>query len=306
MLISADRLVASGIGLPERRTLERGAGHAVPIQFNERTVSVHFDEPVSAALFASRYRDLLADGQADIRMYAVRDRDGNTHFWTDESAGYTWPHGTLGPRATAFLADAVAMHALLTAVPSAVALHAAALHHAARAFAITGHTTAGKSTTAVACVEAGCDLYSDERCVITPDGIQPFPRAINLRRGGIAVLVDDLPPSALRTRLEARHGADWEDVHFAELFEPHPLPPRAPLAAIFAIGGRADEARSRRITAVEMLPQAQFGAIAAGSGIDRARAILCALQSVTCYELILGTPCASARHILDVLANGTP
>jgi hypothetical protein len=109
---------------------------------------------VSAALFASRYRDLGANRKADVRMYAVRDRDGNAPFWTEETAGYKWPHG---PQATAFLASAVAMHALLTAVPSAIALHAAALHHAGRAFAITGLTTAGKSTTAVACVEAGCD-----------------------------------------------------------------------------------------------------------------------------------------------------
>jgi hypothetical protein len=233
----------------------------------------------------------------------VRDCDGSAHFWTNEAAGYTWPHGPLGPRATAFLADAVAMHTLLTAVPSAIALHAAALYHDGRAFAITGHTTAGKSTTAVACVAAGCDLYSDERCIITPQGTLPFPRAINLRSGGIAVLVDDLPPSALRSRLERRRDGDWDDVHFAELFEPRPLPPRTPLSAIFAIGGRAHEPSIRRISAVEMLPQAQFGAIVALSGIDRARAILCALQNVACYELILGAPWASARQILNVLAS---
>ena len=303
MMISADRLVTSGIGLAERKVLERGARHTVPIHVQDRAIAVHFDEPQSAALFASRYRDLRGHGEAEIAAYAVRDRDGDTHFWTAEGAGYRWPHGPLGPRATAFLADAVAMHALLTAVPSAVALHAAALHFDGRTFAITGHTTAGKSTTAVACVAAGCGLYSDERCIITPEGTLPFPRAINLRSGGIDVLVDDLPPSALRSRLELRRGADWDDVHFDELFEPRPLPPVAPLRAIFAITGRATEPRVRRITSVEMLPQAQFGAIAPGVGIDRARAILCVLQSVACYELVLGAPSASARRIFEVLAG---
>jgi len=243
MMISADRLVTSGIGLAERKVLERGARHTVPIHVQDRAIAVHFDEPQSAALFASRYRDLRGHGEAEIAAYAVRDRDGDTHFWTAEGAGYRWPHGPLGPRATAFLADAVAMHALLTAVPSAVALHAAALHFDGRTFAITGHTTAGKSTTAVACVAAGCGLYSDERCIITPEGTLPFPRAINLRSGGIDVLVDDLPPSALRSRLELRRGADWDDVHFDELFEPFHLKANRRLRSSQLLGGASKPSR---------------------------------------------------------------
>jgi hypothetical protein len=264
---------------------------------------VHFDEPRSAALFASRYRDLPAHAQADIHAYAVRDASGNTHFWTDEAVGYTWPHGALVPGATAFLADAVAMHAVLTAVPSTIALHAAALYRNGQAFAITGHSTAGKSTTAVALVAAGCGLYSDERCIVTPAGTIPFPRAINLRSGGIDVLIADLPPGPLRSQLERHRGANWNDVHFTELLEEQPLPPTVPLSALFVIAGRAAEPSSRQISAVEMLPHAQFGAITAAVGIDRACAILGLLQSVTCYELILGAPGASAGHIFDVLAS---
>jgi hypothetical protein len=303
MLIGANGLVASKIGLSERNELERGARHAVQFAVLDSAAAVHFDEPDSAALFASRYRDLPAAAGPGIRTYVVRDGSGHAHFWTDGGAGYTWPHGPLGPAATAFLADAVAMHALFSAIPSAVTFHAAALHHAGTAFAITGRSTAGKSTTAVACVAAGSELYSDERCIVTPLGTLPFPRAINLRRGGIDLLVADLPAGALRSRLERHRGANWENVHFAELFDARPLPAPAPLRAIFAIGGREAEPRSRRISAVEMLPQAHFGAIAAETGIDRVRAILGALQGVACYELILGAPSASARHILDILAS---
>jgi hypothetical protein len=306
MLIGAADLVTSQIGHRERAALTCRARHAVGVAVEHRAAVVHFDEPDSAALFASRYRDLPSPDEADIRAYVVRDGDRRTHFWTDEAAGYTWPHGSLGPAATAFLADAVAMHALLTAIPSAVSLHAAALRVNGHAFAITGHSTAGKSTTAVACVAAGCELYSDERCIITPCGTLPFPRALNLRRGGIDMLVADLPNSALRSRLELHRGANWDDVHFDELFEPRAaLPPPAPLRALFTIGGVAAAPRSRRISAVEMLPHAQFGAITAAKGIDRVSVLLRLLQHVECYELVLGPPCASARHIVDVLASGT-
>jgi hypothetical protein len=175
---------------------------------------------------------------------------------------------------------------------------------AGSAFAITGHSTAGKSTTAVACVAAGCELNSDERCIITPVGTLPFPRAINLRAGGIDVLIADLPPGALRSRLELHRGQNWDGAHSAEIFYAMPLPAPAPLRAIFVLGGLAAEPSSRRISAVDMLPRAQFGATTAATGIDRASAILCLLQSVACYELTLGTPCASARQILYVLATG--
>jgi hypothetical protein len=307
MMIGADDLVTCRIGQLERMALMRRAQYAVPIQVQDRAAVVHFDEPQSAALFASRYRDLPAHDRTDIRAYAVRDRSGQTHFWTDQAVGYTWPHGPLGPPATAFLADAVAMHAMLIAIPSAIALHAAALHSDGRAFGITGHSTAGKSTTAVACVAAGCELYSDERCIITPAGTLPFPRALNLRRGGIDLLIADLPIGGLRSRLELHRGANWDDVHFDELFEPRArLPPPARLGALFTVGGLAATPRSRRISAVEMLPRAQLGAITAATGIDRASVLLKMLQGVACYELVLGSPCASARHILDVLARDAP
>jgi hypothetical protein len=304
MIISADGLVFSTMGDAQRSSLETRARYAVPVQVRDRSAVVHFDDPQSAAFFRSRYRDLPAVDGPEMRAYAVCDDNGETHFWSVGGHGYTWPHGPLGAFATAFLADAVAMHALLSAIPSAIALHAAALRHQGRAFAITGHSTAGKSTTAVACVAAGCELYSDERCIITPAGTLPFPRAVNLRRGGIEVLLADLPPSPLRARLDAHRGADWNDVHFDELFDQHEHPEPTRLQALFTIGGIEAEPRSRPISAVEMLPTAQLGAITAAIGIDRASALLRALQNIACYELILGTPCATAQHVLDVVAAG--
>jgi hypothetical protein len=304
MLISADGLVSSTLGDAQRTSLEMRARYTVPVQVRDRAAVVHFDDSRSAAFFRSRYRDLPAVDQPDMRAYAVCDDTGNTHFWSVGGRGYTWPHGQLNAFATAFLADAVAMHALLTAIPAAIALHAAALRHSGRAFAVTGHSTAGKSTTAVACVAAGCQLYSDERTVITPAGTLPFPRAVNLRRGGIEVLLADLPPSALRERLDAHRGNDWNDVHFDELFDQNVHPEPAPLQALFAIAGIEAKPRSRRISAVEMLPTAQFGAITAAVGIDRASTLLRALHEIACFELILGTPCATAEHVLDVVAAG--
>jgi hypothetical protein len=303
MVIGADDLVLSQLGELERAALARRATYTVAIGIGDRSAVVHFDQLQSAKLLELRYRDLPARGGPEIHVYAAHDDAGNPHFWTAGGAGYSWPQGPVRPAVVAFFADGITQHALLRAIPSAVTLHAAALKYAGVAFAITGHSTAGKSTTAVACVDAGGELYSDERCIITPAGTLAFPRAVNLRSGGIDVLLADLAPSPLRSRLEAHCGRDWENANFADVFAPREPPTIAPLRAIFVIGGREGRPRSRRLSAPEMLPFAQMGAITAATGIDRACAILCVLQKVACYEIMLGTPSASARHIFEVVAG---
>jgi hypothetical protein len=211
-VVTLAELVPSELAAFDRDALRRLARYAVGFGVLDTSASAHFDDPASAGYFSERYRDLRKDVSPAGPSYAVRDEAGRVHFWSGDGPAYVWPHGALSPAATAFVADAFATHGLFSSLPSAIALHAAALRRNDVAFGLTGLSTAGKSTTALACVSAGAQLYSDERCVTTPLGTIPYPRTLNVRRGGIDLLVQTLPPSDLRDRLAAHRGSDWNSV----------------------------------------------------------------------------------------------
>jgi hypothetical protein len=291
-------LVPSDLQASERGTLGRRARHAVCFGVLDGRASAHFDDSASARYFHERYCDLRKDEPPARPTYAVRDDAGRVHFWSEDDSAYMWPHGALSPSATAFFADAFATHALFSSIPSVIALHAAALRRNDVAFALTGLSTAGKSTTALACVAAGAQLYSDERCVTTPQGAIAYPRTLNVRRGGIELLLDSLPACALRLRLAEHRGCDWNSVPFAEIFGASPLPEPAPLRAIFAIVGRDAVPRSRAIERAAMLPLAEPGAQVWARGIERVCALLALFGRVACFELVLGTPMETAEHVL--------
>jgi hypothetical protein len=291
-------LVPSELHASQRDALRRRAAYAVCFGVLDARASAHFDDPASAGYFRERYLALTKDDPPAQPSYAVRDDAGRMHFWSGGGPAYVWPHGELSPAATAFFADAFATHELFSSLPSAIALHAAALRRNDVAFALTGRSTAGKSTTALACVSAGAQLYSDERCVTTPLGTIPYPRTLNVRRGGIDLLVQTLPACDLRDRLTAHRGSDWNSVRFDELFGACPLPEPAPLRALFAIVGRDAAPRSRAIDPAAMLPLSEPGAKVWARGIDRVCVLLALLGGIACYELVLGTPMETARHVL--------
>ncbi len=296
--LTAADLVPQALSPAERAALRRRARHAVGFGVLDARAGAHFDDPRSALVFARRYRDLRRDGEAALRTYAVRDDAGRAHFWSGDGPAYAWPHGPLPPTATAFFADAFATHELLSSIPAGIALHAAALRWGDAAFALTGCSTAGKSTTALACVAAGAQLYSDERCITTPAGTVPYPRALSLRRGGLELLADTLPEGDLRARLARHRGADWGSAPFEEVFGSGAVPEPAPLRALFAIVGRDAVPRSRPLAPVAMLPLAGAGANVGAKGVDRVHALLELCRGVACFELVLGAPLESARHVL--------
>lgn len=296
MITLAD-LVPSELPASQLAALRRRARHAVGFGVLDGRASAHFDDAASARYFDERYRDLRTDEPQARPTYAVRDEAGHAHFWIDDGPVYVWPHGDLSPAATAFFADVFATHALFSSIPTAIALHAAALRRNDAAFAITGLSTAGKSTTALACVAGGAQLYSDERCVTTPRGTFAYPRTVNVRQGGIDLLLASLPDGDLRDRLAAHRGADWNSARFEELFGTCRLPEPAPLRALFAIVGRDATPRSRPVEPAAMLPLAEGAAKVWARGIDRVCALLELFGGVACYELVLGTPMETARHI---------
>ncbi len=306
MIVSAAQLVPQPLDTDERAALKRTTRHAVAINVLGTSAHAHFDDPAAARRFAARYRALLGTLTPAVRTYAARDEAG-TRFWSDDGEAYLFPVAGLDPYGIAFLADAVTTDALFAAIPDTVAFHAAALRYQNCAFALTGLSAAGKSTTALACAAVGCGLFSDERCVVTPRGVVPYPRGINVRAGGRDLLVRELADSStLGRRLRAWGDGDWDNASFADLLGEVPLPDAAPLRAMFAIVGCAAQPSVRRITPYAMLSLAQPGAKAAARGLDRVAALLRVLGDVHCYELVLGTPLQTARALMACIDRELP
>ena len=301
-IISVDGLIPVALSPAQRAEFQRRAAFTVDFGVAGAAASARFDDRRCAADFERRYRALATDADDPATTYAVSDDEQRTYFWSgDDGEAWMWAHQPLAPHDVAFLADVFATHELLSRIPHAVSLHAASLYRGGTAFALTGLSTAGKSTTALACAAIGAQLYSDERCVTTPAGTIAYPRALSVRAGGKQLLIETLPDCDLRRRLAAHPGANWPCIAYGELFGPQALPPPAPLRALFAIVGRDRTARVRRIEPAAMLAYAQPAAKTWSRGVDRVAALLALCRSVACYELVLGTPVESARHVLDVV-----
>ena len=303
MIVRADWLAADDSPAGVRQSLQKRAAHRVGIGLLGHGVSAHFEREASAALLANRYR-AMPSAQGLLQMHVASDERGLTHFFHQEQA-YVWPYGAIGDRATAFLADAIVTGALLRAIPASLTLHAAALEYGGAAFAITGISTAGKTTTAIACVAAGCSIYSDERCIITAAGVVPYPRAINVRAGSLDLLRSSLPDGPVTRRLRRFCGSEWNDASMPEVFGSRERPEAAPLRALFSIRGRGDTPRSRRISPVDMLADARVGAVTREDGLDSVRVLLETLSGIACYELVLGSPFATALHVQRVVERAS-
>jgi HprK-related kinase A len=83
-------------------------------------------------------------------------------------------------------------------------LHAATVEKEGRALILTGESGAGKSTLAALLGERGWRLMGDEFALLDPhDGLlRPFPRAVSLKNGAIAVMEAEAPPERFGPRLD--------------------------------------------------------------------------------------------------------
>lgn len=301
MMIRAEQLQADDFDEAQRGVLKRRATHGVHIGLLGCGISAYFEQEGGAAQLRARYRSFSYDGSG-LQAHIACDDRGITHFLGDGEA-YVWPHGRLSDRGTAFLADAVITDALLRAIPASITLHAAALRYGDAAFALTGVSTAGKTTTAIACAAAGCGIYSDERCINTPAGVVPYPRALNIRPGALELLRANLPPGEVGDRIRGFRGTQWRNAPFEELFAAREQPAPARLHALFSICGYGAAPQTRRITPIEMLTAAQIGAKSRARGMERLGALIQTLSEAACFELVLGTPYATALHIQRLLEH---
>jgi hypothetical protein len=280
------------------------ATHAVTIGFAGVVAQTRFFRADSADVYRGRYRNMLSPEVPQLISYAVARRPGDIYFWVPGIASYRWDRCRIGKNQTAFLAEAVTNTAVFTSRENLIALHAAAVSDGRRAAAVIGSSEAGKTTTAIACVRRGLQLYSDEFCVVTPAGVIPFPRSLNVRAGGLALLAEDRPPpSPVDAWLSGNLGADRDDVGFADIFGAVRMPEPRPLEVVFAVRGRAERPAAEQIPAAAMLPHVKPWARLKARGIEEVHALLAMLQAARCYELTLGSPDATALLIRDVLAR---
>ncbi len=306
MIISAVQLLPTDLALPVRAGLRKHTLETVTLRWFDSRLAVRFDQADAAAIFRKRYRAFAATGSPDLAVYAVSASRGGPAFWAEPGPGWRHPEPIDDAAVIAFLTDAVVQQAFFDVNPRVMSLHAASLQAGDAAIALSATSTGGKSTTAIACVRRGLGLYGDERCTIVDGKVQPFPRALNIRRGGLELLTAQpvAGDGGITARLALHAGDDWEAVGFDELLGHDALPPPQPLRALMFIAGFTPSPR------VEPLPRAATISrlLAAGFcgppvGLDRVAAATRISAEAQGYAAYLGSPDESAAAIIAAVRD---
>lgn len=284
-------------------TLVAAATYAVTVDLAGTIVRTSFNDLEAAEIYRDRYRHMLSERPVQRKAYAVAHCPDEIYFWLEGGAAYRWDRSGLKPHAIAFFADAMVTTGIFTSTDDLIAIHASVVCDERAAAAILGCSTAGKTTTAVACARRGLSVLSDEHCVVTSGNVRAFPRALNLRCDSIRLLAGDpAPPSPLDRWLETHGRCSGNDHPFDELFGA-PLPPAPkPLRVVFALVGTAPHPSIQQISAAAMLDRAKSGVRMKPQGFKALQALFALLQGIECYDLVKGTPDETARIIARVLS----
>ena len=309
--VTAAELVREDLDTDVRRSLKDLACHSRRIAWFGRSIEVCFDEPDAAQIFHERYQAFATTLEPSLRAYAVASHGSTKEpiFFCDPGEAYRYPAPLRGGVVIAFLADAVVQRAFFDVHPDIVSFHAAAVKVDGVAAAISATSTGGKSTTAIACARRGMGLFTDERCVVKDGLVQAFPRAVNIRSGGLELLADVIDPEtgvSIGERLRARSN-EWMSASFSDVLGPNALPTPAPLDALFFIIGRG------RIAHVEALPRQDAivqllhaGLCGSRPGLDRVAAATSLCRSARAYSLVLGTPDDTALVVAATTRRAHP
>lgn len=243
-----------------------------------------------AQIFALRYADHPATNPPDFRYYVATVRGGYA-FWCDHAATWRWTQGALPPDAVAFLADSVALGAIIRFDPALVSLQAACVEFNDIAAAIAGHSAAGKTATLLACARRGMRIYSDERTVLRNTIAHPYLRRSSVRGAGARLLLAD-PDGYNDELLHSRPQLSPKICFGSEAI----APPR-PLRALFVIAGSGYCAALEAADTAAAMPAIMRWFDAHGDMVDRATRAISILNGVQCYKLTLGSPDESAAAI---------
>lgn len=263
-------------------------------------MKMRFGDAAVRERFAYRYRHHVgSDRTPDIVYSCGRHDDGSYFFWSPTTT-WSWPAEPLPMEAIVLLVDATAMSSLVRSDSGLVSFHAAAIRCGGAAAAIVGDSTAGKTTTTVACARRGMQVYSDERLLLDADAfVLPFLRAFNIRRHGASLLHEDAIADELGAQLAARAGEfDWIDLSPLESMPHLRVPDPKPLRAIFLLDGKADRVAIRQVDSARSCPRLLESIdCAARARIDRAARVMSLLRRVAVFSLTLGRPNESAQAI---------
>lgn len=247
--------------------------------------------------FVRYYADHRTDSKVDL-CYYVQRAPGGYVFWSTGSPAYHWRTGELPADALMFLTDACAISALVASDPELVSIHAASIESGGTAAAILGNSTAGKTTTLLACARAGLRVYSDERALLRGNVVQPFLRRCSVRPDGRRRLLADCADDALATTLR-----DRSEFSLAKVFGTGVVAAPRALNAIFMLAGYAERPNVERIPPAGVLTAMTPWLDVPGSALDRIARALQIARNARCYRLVLGSPAASAEAIRETMAQ---
>lgn len=236
-------------------------------------------------------------GAAPEFQYFVWPTPTGYRFWCSHEGGWQWNSGILPSDALAFLTDAALCAAVIHARPELRSIHAAALALDGAGAIIAGESTAGKTTTLLACARAGAQVFSDERALLCGGTLQPFVRTCTVRSGGRALLLRDDRFDTLGARLR---GAS--EIDLIECFGKEIIAAPVPLRAVFVLGGPGERAVAQPLEPPHALPAISRWLDMCARPVERLAEGLALLQERLCYRLTLGTPAATAAVILDAMA----
>jgi hypothetical protein len=294
-VIRAEQLMRSaGEG---NSALERRCTYAAACQIAGICMELRTDNPEVASLFALRYADHPAAQPPNFAYYVAEVRGGYA-FWCGHAPAWRWSQGPLPPDAVVFLADSVAMAALVRYDAHMSSLQAAAVEFNGIAAAIAGSSASAKASTLLAAVRRGMHLYSDERTILYENTVHPFLRRSSVRSAGARLLLSDTPAQGYAEAVKPA-----PELSLKTCFGGAAIAAPKPLRALFVLAGAGHCAALEAIDTAVALPAISRWFDARGDMVDRVGKAVAALKGVKCYRLTLGTPDENASALAYALAR---
>ena len=269
--------------------------YCVRVGIADVVVELRSDDDTVARAFAERYDDHIVSREPDFEYYVATEAHGYL-FWCAHAGGYRWTRGPLRVNAVLFLCDAVVLSALIRFDERLASMHAAGLECADGAVALAGDSTAGKTTTLLACARAGIPIYSDERVLVRDGVVHPFLRRCLVRADSARRLLQFRDDDALG-RMLLRD----EDISLARCFGVEAIARPRPLRRLLILDGLGPRTRIRRADSVAALRAISAWFDTAGNGLARLARARELLRNVQSYHIVLGSPHDAARTIADFL-----
>jgi hypothetical protein len=297
-MVSAERLERVELE-SAARVLAKSAVHSTIIDVAERVVDARFSDKSACDIFAGRFRDHASRRVPEFTYFITGDGTSQ-YFWSEGSQAWRWP-GRTTPEATAFLADAAVLSAIVRSDPSLVSLHASVVAHKGCIAAIAGDSLAGKTTTAIACVRRGMQFYSDERLLMREGTVFPFQRTCSLRSTGKQLLDRDGLQDAFAHWSGTSRCEGEEYLSIAELFGRKTIGVPGVLTAIFVLSDHGERPIVRRIAHYQAMPTLLRWMDSREVSIRRVAQLLDLIVTVPCFALTLGTPRETADAIAETI-----